>query len=67
MPFQAVADQKLLQLLGQEINWLKMGRMPALILVDRTGRILYEHHGQSMRDLPDFHAVIRTVKASSAP
>lgn len=46
-PDHAVAD-----LYGQEVNLLKMGRMPALFIVDKTGEIRYRHHGGSMRDIP---------------
>ncbi len=62
MLFQAVSDQKLLQLLGQEVNWLKLGRMPALIAIGREGRVVYEHHGRSMSDLPDFQIVLSALQ-----
>lgn len=65
MPFQAVSDPKLLQLLGQETNWLKMGRMPTVIAIDRDGRVVYEHHGRSMSDLPDFQVVLEALQGRS--
>jgi peroxiredoxin Q/BCP len=36
----------------QQVNWLKLGRMPAVVVVDRAGQVYYQHHGDSMRDIP---------------
>ena len=47
-PNHAVAD-----LYGQQVNWLKLGRMPAVVVVDKQGQIRYRHYGKSMRDIPD--------------
>lgn len=65
IPVPAVADpsgQLLLQL-GQPNQWMKLGRMPALLGVNATGAIVYEHFGKSMRDLPDLkRAASRTLE-----
>ena len=37
---------------GQEVKLLKLGRLPALVIVDKSGYIQYQHHGDSMRDIP---------------
>jgi peroxiredoxin len=37
----------------QEVIWLKLGRMPAVLVVDKEGHIRYRHHGSSMSDIPD--------------
>ena len=47
------ADHKVLKTYGQEINLFKMGRMPAQVLVDKTGSARYIHYGQSMSDIPE--------------
>jgi peroxiredoxin len=54
MPFIGLPDPRhiLAKLYGQEVNPLKMGRMPALIVVDREGKIRYQHYGDSMSDIP---------------
>jgi peroxiredoxin len=37
---------------GQEVNPLKLGRMPALLVVDRQGAIRFAHFGDTMADIP---------------
>lgn len=52
----------------QEVSLLKMGRMPALLVVDRFGQIRYSHYGHSMSDIPDNREildVLDTLKADS--
>ncbi len=39
-------------LYGQKVNPLKLGRMPALLVIDKTGRIRFAHYGDSMSDIP---------------
>ena len=33
-----------------EVNLLKLGRMPALVILDRAGVVRHEHHANSMMD-----------------
>ncbi len=53
-PFPGLADpeHKVAELYQQQVNLLKLGRMPAVIVVDKTGAIRYEHYGESMADIP---------------
>ncbi len=53
-PFPGLADpqHRVAEVYGQEVNLLKLGRMPALILVDKSGQIRFEHYGESMSDIP---------------
>ena len=44
--------QTVLKLYGQEIKLFKMGRMPAQVIVDKTGQARYVHYGHSMSDIP---------------
>ena len=37
---------------NQEVNLLKLGRMPAVLVVDKQGKIHFEHYGESMSDIP---------------
>jgi peroxiredoxin len=39
-------------LYGQKVNPLKLGRMPALFVIDKLGRIRFAHYGESMSDIP---------------
>lgn len=54
MPFTGIPDpeDKIASLYGQEVNLLKLGRMPALVVIDRQGKIRYQHYGESMSDIP---------------
>jgi peroxiredoxin len=37
---------------GQKVSLLQMGRLPTLLVLDRSGAIRYEHHGSSMMEIP---------------
>jgi len=54
MPFTGIPDPKhtVPELYGQEIKVFKLGRMPAQVIVDKTGRVRYVHYGRSMSDIP---------------
>lgn len=56
-PDHTVADQY-----AQEVNLLKMGRMPAILVIDREGVIRYRHAADSMRDYPDNKKLLRIVE-----
>jgi len=46
-------NQAVLALYGQQIKLLKLGRMPAQILIDKAGIVRYVHYGSSMKDIPE--------------
>jgi peroxiredoxin Q/BCP len=54
LPFVGLPDPKasVLKLYGQEVNLFKLGRMPAQVIVDKTGQARYVHYGHSMSDIP---------------
>ena len=54
LPFPALldADHEVASRYRQEFNLLKLGRMPAMLIVDREGCIAYQHFGASMSDIP---------------
>jgi peroxiredoxin len=54
LPFVGLADptHSVARRYGQEVKLLKLGRMPALIVVDKEGRVTYAHYGGSMQDIP---------------
>ena len=39
-------------LYGQEVKPLKLGRMPAMVVVDKQGVIQFAHFGDNMADIP---------------
>jgi peroxiredoxin len=47
----------------QEVNLFKLGRMPALMLIDRQGYIRYEHRGESMADIVPDEALLVMIDA----
>ncbi len=55
LPFIGLPDPKatVLKLYGQEINLFRLGRMPAQVIVDKTGTARYVHYGHSMSDIPE--------------
>ena len=54
LPFIGLPDpgHSVLKLYGQQINLFKFGRMPAQVLVDRTGTARFVHYGHDMTDIP---------------
>ena len=54
LPFVGLPDPtaSVLKLYGQEVNLFKLGRMPAQVLIDKTGAARYVHYGHSMSDIP---------------
>lgn len=55
LPFTGLPDPKasVLKLYGQEVNLFKLGRMPAQVIVDKSGVARYVHYGHAMSDIPD--------------
>jgi hypothetical protein len=43
---------------NQQVNLWKLGRMPALLVVDKDGIIRYEHYGDSMQDIPENSVIL---------
>ncbi len=63
MPFVGLADpkHKVADVYRQEVNLVKLGRMPALYVIDREGRIRFEHHADSMSDIPENADVLNVL------
>lgn len=60
MPFTGLADGPLHEvatLYSQKVK-LVIGRMPALLVVDKRGRIRYSHYGESMSDISSNQEVL---------
>ena len=53
-PFVGLPDPKhqVLNLYGQEVKLLKLGRLPAQIVLDKQGQIRFAHYGEGMSDIP---------------
>jgi peroxiredoxin len=54
MPFPGLADPRhqAADRFGQEVRVLKLGRMPALFIIDREGIVRFAHRASAMWDIP---------------
>ena len=55
LPFIGLPDPKasVLKLYGQEVSLFKLGRMPAQVIVDKSGVARFVHYGHAMSDIPE--------------
>ena len=60
MPFPGLSDSnhEVADLYGQEVKLLKFGRMPALMIVDKKGRVRFAHYAENMRDYPELQEML---------
>lgn len=60
MPFSGIPDpqHKVANLYGQKVNPVKLGRLPAMIIIDKKGMIRYQHYGDSMSDIPENSTIL---------
>ena len=60
MPFIGLPDPKhvVANLYQQEVNLWKLGRMPAIMLVDKNGIVQYQHYADNMKDYPANKALL---------
>jgi peroxiredoxin Q/BCP len=63
LPFIGLPDPKhsVANLYKQQVKLLKLGRMPALLVVDKSGIIQYEHYGDSMQDIPENSIILELL------
>jgi peroxiredoxin Q/BCP len=64
LPFVGLADPEhsVAERYGQEVNLLRMGRMPALVVVGKDGAIHYQHYGHSMQDIPSNREILAVLE-----
>lgn len=65
LPFIGLPDpsHSVLKLYGQDIKLFKLGRMPAQVLVDRSGRARFVHYGHDMTDIPQTAENLQLIDA----
>jgi peroxiredoxin len=63
MPFVGIADPEhvIAKMYGQQVKLLKLGRMPASLLIDKSGKIRYTHFGESMDDIPENQQILLLI------
>lgn len=68
MPYIGCADirSKVSDTFYQEVNLFKLGRMPAIFIIDLEGMIRYTHYGDSMADIPDNEVVLAEIRKIQA-
>ena len=64
LPFIGLPDpeHKVLKLYGQKVKIFKLGRMPAQMLIDKSGKVRFVHYGHSMSDIPPNEDIINLLK-----
>ena len=67
LPFTGLPDPKhtVLKTYGQEVKLFKLGRMPAQVIIDKTGTVRYVHYGHSMSDIPKNQEILALLRALS--
>jgi peroxiredoxin len=60
LPFVGLADPRHLvaDVYGQEVKLLKMGRMPAMMVIDKEGEVRFQHYGHAMYDIPPNNQIL---------
>ncbi|MBN2043582.1 MAG: redoxin domain-containing protein [Anaerolineales bacterium] len=68
LPFTGLPDPKssVLKLYGQEVNIFKLGRMPAMAVIDKQGIVRFVHYGHNMADIPKNEEILTTLKEMAA-
>ena len=63
MPFIGIADPKhiIANMYGQQVKLLKLGRLPASVVIDKSGHIRYSHFGKSMADIPESQEILTLI------
>jgi len=63
MPFIGLADSKhsVAKEYGQQVKLLKFGRMPALLIVDKKGKIRFKYYAENMRDYPELAEMLELL------
>lgn len=68
MPFVGLADPRheAADLYRQDVNLLKLGRLPAQFIIDKAGCLRYQHHSQHMADIPSNAEMLAILDALNA-
>jgi len=63
LPFAGLSDpgSKVAGRFHQQVNLFKLGRMPALFVIDQEGVIRFAHYGDSMQDIPSNELVLQVL------
>jgi peroxiredoxin len=64
LPFIGLPDPEhlVLKLYGQEVKLFKLGRLPAQMLIDKSGKVRFVHYGHSMSDIPENKELLELIE-----
>ena len=64
IPFPGIPypEHRIAALLGQEVKLLKLGRIPAVLVVDADGIVRAAWYGESMRDIPSVEETLQALQ-----
>jgi len=64
LPFVALPDptHQVADLYGQQVKLLKLGRLPAMLVINQKGQVCYQHYGDSMRDIPPNQEILTVLE-----
>jgi peroxiredoxin Q/BCP len=54
--------KKVPEMLKQQVRIVKLGRMPAMLIVDKKGIVRYAYYSDSMSDIPKNEEVFEVLK-----
>ena len=54
-------DHKVARQYDQEVNFLKFGRVPAQMIIDKSGILRYVHYSRSMSDIPENDEILKLI------
>ena len=65
IPFVGLADpdHAVARLYEQEVTFLKFGRIPAEMIVDKLGIVRFVHYAKSMAEIPDNKEILSKLVA----
>jgi len=68
LPFIGLADpdHAVAKQYSQEVNILKFGRIPAQLLIDKSGTVRFLHYSNSMSDIPDNQEIFEKLDEINA-
>jgi peroxiredoxin Q/BCP len=64
LPFVGLPDphHAVITRYGQEVKLFKLGRMPAQMLIDKSGNLRFVHYGGSMADIPASSEILELLE-----
>ena len=55
-------SNKVAPMLKQEKRWIKLGRLPGLLVIDKKGIIQYAYYGKNMHDIPENNEILQILE-----